>query len=226
VTAIACEWTAILVWWNSVVAELFTYLLTRVVTLRIALLWILLVVVLMVSADNTGPPRETLLQALLLLAATAVFRLWDDLADIEYDLRLHPQRVLSTCRNLWPFIAVVVAGLAMLAYALHGEFRSLVAYLGLVLMLALLYHGKLGNPVDRPARASLVLVKYPLFVYLLVTPSPRAWLAGLGLYLLLVAYEWRDDPDLRAAPATRLVAAAAAGVFIVSLLYWSAGVRA
>lgn len=224
--AIACEWMAILDSWNTDMAELFTYLLTRIVTLRIALLWMLLAVVLLVSDAGYGTLKVELLQALFLLAAIAVFRLWDDLADIDYDRRRHPQRVLSTCRNLWPFIAVVVAGLALLAYALRGELRSLVVYLGLVAMLAALYHGSLGNRLGRPLRASLVLVKYPLFIYLLVSPSPRAWLAGLGLYLLLVANEWRDDPDLRAATATRLLTSAAAGVFIVSLLYGFSGVRA
>ena len=112
----------------------------------------------------------------------------------------------------------------MLALALRGDTRDLLAYLGLVALLVVLYHSGAGRRLPRPARSGLVLIKYPLFVYLLATPSLRAWLAALALYLLLLAFEWRDDAALRNTAARPLLFAAVAAGAALSALYWSAGV--
>ena len=205
-------------------AELFRYLQTRMLRWQIALLWAVMIVTVLVSGEAIGPPAAQLTQSVLLLVAIFVFRLWDDLADREHDRLRHPERVLVTCQDLTPFIVVLLAGLLLLAFLLRGDLRQLLAYLGLVTLLAVLYHGGLEKVLARSARSTLVLLKYPLFVYLLVTPSCRAWLASLCLYVLLLVYEWRDDPDLRGAAPMPLFAAASAGVAIISALYWSAGV--
>jgi hypothetical protein len=205
-------------------AELFRYLQTRMLRWQIALLWAVLIVTLLVSGESIVPPAAQMTQSVLLLVAIFVFRLWDDLADREHDRLRHPERVLVKCRNLTPFIVILLGGLLLLAFLLRGDLRQLLVYLGLVALLAVLYHSGLEKVLARSARSGLVLLKYPLFVYLLVTPSRRAWLAGLGVYALLLVYEWRDDPDLRGAAPLPLLAAASAGVGIISMLYWSAGV--
>lgn len=204
-------------------SELFSYLQTRLLRWQIALLWAVLIATLLVSVGIIGSPAAQLTQSVLLLVAILVFRLWDDLADREHDRLRHPERVLVKAQDLTPFIVVLVAGLLSVAFLLRGDVRQLLVYLGLVALLAVLYHSPLEKVLARSARSGLVLLKYPLFVSLLVTPSFRAWLAGIGLYVLLLVYEWRDDPDLREAAPLPLLAAAAAGIAIISALYWFAG---
>lgn len=202
--------------------ELFRYLRTRILHWPVILLSLALLVTLLLSAAAVEP-MALWPQAVFLLAAMFTFRLWDDLADREYDRLRHPDRVIVQARDLVPYVAVVAAGLTLLALALRDNPRHLTAFLGLTAVLAVLYHGGIGRVLARPARAGLVLVKYPLFVYLLVVPSRRAWLAGVALYLLLLVCEWRDDTDLHSSPAMPLVLAACAGIAAVSALYWSAG---
>lgn len=204
-------------------SELFRYLQTRLLRWQIALLWAVLIANLLVSVGTIGSPAAQLTQSVLLLVAILVFRLWDDLADREHDRLRHPERVLVKAQDLTQFIVVLVAGLLSAAFLLRGDVRQLLVYLGLVALLAVLYHSPLEKVLTRSARSGLVLLKYPLFVSLLVTPSFRAWLAGIGLYVLLLVYEWRDDPDLREAAPLPLLAAAAAGIAIISALYWFAG---
>lgn len=204
-------------------AELFRYLQTRMLRWQIAFLWAVLIATLLVSGEAIGPPAAQLTQSVFLLAAIFVFRLWDDLADREHDRLRHSERVLVNCQDFTPFIVVLLAGLLLLALLLRDDVRQLITYLGLVALLAVLYHSGLGKVLARSARSGLILLKYPLFVYLLLTPSHRAWLAGLGLYVLLLVYEWRDDPDLRGAALLPLLVAVLAGVAIISVLYWSAG---
>ncbi len=204
-------------------AELFRYLQTRMLRWQIAFLWAVLIATLLVSGEAIGPPAAQLTQSVFLLAAIFVFRLWDDLADREHDRLRHSERVLVNCQDFTPFIVVLLAGLLLLALLLRDDVRQLITYLGLVALLAVLYHSGLGKVLARSVRSGLILLKYPLFVYLLLTPSHRAWLAGLGLYVLLLVYEWRDDPDLRGAALLPLLVAVLAGVAIISVLYWSAG---
>lgn len=204
-------------------AELWRYFLTRLLQWRMVLLYSALFATLLLS-DAAAAPAVLWPQAVFLLAAIAVFRLWDDLADVEYDRSRHPDRVLVQSRDRRPYIALVTAGLALLALALRGDTRDLLAYLGLVALLVVLYHSGAGRRLPRPARSGLVLIKYPLFVYLLATPSLRAWLAALALYLLLLAFEWRDDAALRNTAARPLLFAAVAAGAALSALYWSAGV--
>jgi hypothetical protein len=204
-------------------SELFRYLQTRLLRWQIALLWAVLIATLLVSVGAVGSPAAQLTQSVLLLVAILVFRLWDDLADREHDRLRHPERVLVKARELTPFIVVLLAGLLSVAFLLRGDVRQLLFYLGLVALLAALYHGGLEKVLARSVRSGLVLLKYPLFVYLLVTPTWRAWLAGLGLYVLLLVFEWRDDPDLREAAPLQLLAAAATGIAIISALYWLSG---
>ncbi|MCI0517085.1 MAG: hypothetical protein L0Y45_04550 [Woeseiaceae bacterium] len=203
-------------------AELFQYFRTRFLRWPVILLSLALLVTLLLSA-GTVEPLALWPQAAFVLAAIFTFRLWDDLADREYDRRRHPDRVIVQARDLRPYVAMVAAGLALLALALRDDTRYLLVFLGFTAMLAVLYHGGVGKALTRSARASLVLVKYPLFVHLLVTPSRRAWLAGVALYLLLLVCEWRDDADLRNTAVMPLVLAACAGIAVVSALYWSAG---
>jgi hypothetical protein len=204
-------------------SELLRYLQTRLLRWQIGLLWAVLIATRLVSVGAIGAPAAQWTQSVLLLVAILVFRLWDDLADREHDRLRHPERVLVIAQDLMPFIVVLLAGLLLVAFLLRDDVRQLLVYLGVVALLAVLYHGGLEKVLARSARSALVLLKYPLFVYLLVTPTGRAWLAGLGLYVLLLVYEWRDDPDLREAPLPPLLAAASAGIAIISALYWFAG---
>jgi hypothetical protein len=203
-------------------AELLHYAQTRLLRWQIVLLWAVLIATLLVSGESIGSQAAQLTQSVLLLVAIFVFRLWDDLADREHDRLRHPERVLVKAQGLTPFIVVLIAGLLLLSFLLRDDARRLLAYLGLVALLSLLYHSGFGQALGRSARSGLVLLKYPLFVYLLASPSRRAWLAGPGLYILLLVYEWRDDPDLRGAAPMPLLIAASAGVAIISALYWSA----
>lgn len=222
--ATGCAWMEIRDLSNSLTADAVKYARTRLIRMRIALLWLLLVAATVISAAAVPPPIVLAQQAGFLLVAIVVFRLWDDLADRAYDRRHHPERVLASISKPWPFVLAELLGLVLLLVMLRHDLARLAVLLLYVALMSEIYHGKYGRLVIRPLRVGLVLAKYPLFVFLLVSPSIRAWLAGIGLLAILGIYEWRSDAGLREAPPLQLIAAAASAAAIVSALYLSFGV--
>ncbi len=178
-------------------AEFCAYFTSRILRLKIALLWALLLgASVLVSASvsasaSAAAPiwQRALLCALLILA----FRLWDDLADREYDASHHPERVLPRSRNLRPFWQVLLLLqcllLALLLY--WGSVLQIGLYLALNAILAVLYFNRLAHL--RRLRSQCVLLKYPVFLYLTgqAPLNDLAPLCALGLYLVLSFEDWR-----------------------------------
>lgn len=204
---------------NSQIADAREYTRSRLLRWRILALWALLVATRLIAAPLPDP-ESVATPALFLALALVVLRLWDDLADLEYDRSRHPQRMLVRSDNLSMFVAVVVLGLLLMGGAQADDSRRLAVYVALLVWLALLYHSSLGIRVPRTARAVLVLIKYPVLVYLAgADPSRRAGLAALFLYLALLMYEWRDDPEMRAAPRQQILLGGGLGLVLVIGLF-------
>ncbi len=190
--------------------ESFDYLSSRILCARIALLWILLTAATVLTAAEPllRLPWEVLGCALFITA----FRLWDDLADLDFDRRHHPQRVLVRatsltcfCLTLWTMVALLVGLVTLLA----GGVRAL----GLLLLVSafwFLYRIDRAHALRRDWRRVLVLVKYPVFVLLLAADpaSVLTVLTVIGVFVVLVLEEARDGGVTVLGPAAALLGAA------------------
>lgn len=146
-----------------------------------------------------GPPSLSR-AAMIGLASVLIvaFRLRDDLADRERDAVAHPERALVRAKSTRPF-AVAVA--ILLALACLGLCRAYGPERGLAL-LGLAAAFELGYRLELPGRHRWVLLKYPLFAWLLADALAPT-LAGL-CYLGFVLYERLDDEQLRSRPDAEL----------------------
>ncbi len=188
--------------------ELAAYAVSRLTIGRVIVLW------LMLSACTIVVSRDTSLASVMfsnLLLATLIvqFRLWDDLADRDFDAAVHPQRVLVVtghgrrfthlCGLLTlPVAVALVVGLGII---------HLLVYVALLAAMAALYATG-GIAPSRLARAHLVLLKYPAFIWLCVRDANlEQWLRiGIGAYLALCLFEIASDPDLRTGSVGRWLA--------------------
>src|SRR6187399_354207 len=81
---------------------LFRYLQTRILRPKIgALLAFLFLLVVIVAPDRSA--GSLFFEGLLLAIVTIQFRLWDDLADLNYDRAYAPDRILTQVPTLRPF---------------------------------------------------------------------------------------------------------------------------
>jgi 4-hydroxybenzoate polyprenyltransferase len=160
---------------------------------------------------------RTALSAILVTS----FRIWDDLADRDYDRVHHPARVLvrsPAARWFW----VLIVGLAVVSACILAAFggpQPLPIYTGLIVALAVVYHGPRQLRYDRFAHTQLVLIKYPVFIALLTAQgfSSQVVLAGALAYLLMSIYEWRDDPAFRGKYLSGRIAVVSAVGLIVAV---------
>ncbi len=221
--AINCELTEIMVLSNSIPAELCQYAFTRLIRWRVAALWLLLMAAYLAADASAQSLFVLMMTAAFLMLAIVTFRVWDDLSDRDHDRLYHPQRVMVANEHLWPFVVVVIAGVLLLALMLWEDRRQLSIFLSFIALMALLYNSGLGKRAGRPLRAGLVLAKYPLFLFLILVPSLRVWLVGVGVLLFLSIYEWRDDSRLRETSVAQFIAGVGTGAVFVSVLYVSTG---
>lgn len=188
-------------------AEGVRYLRERILQLRILFLWLLL----FAAVSLNGVERLDQLPWLAFAAALFVFtfRLWDDLADLEYDRPRHPQRILVRSDNILYFqlfLWLLVAGLTGLVLAVAGNVRAL-AFLAMVAVLVVTYRVTGKRSSLRGVRVSLVLAKYPVFVLLFATKpgNPLVLLSAFGVYFLPLFDEVRSTGRSVLLPATTLV---------------------
>jgi 4-hydroxybenzoate polyprenyltransferase len=209
---------------NSIIAELGQYLRTRLMLWRIVALLLLLTATSVAASIAVPSPETLVLQAAFLLLAVSVFRLWDDLADRDFDRVHHPGRVPAESNRLLPYVVAIALGLAVLAFLLRDDLVRVAVLLAYAMILALVYHSAIGRRMSRPLRAGVVLAKYPLFVLLLVATADRAWIASVALLLVLAVHEWRSDSDLRRPGALELLAELAPGTLMLATLHLLSGV--
>jgi hypothetical protein len=202
---------------NSAAADLLAYGRTRIARRRIAVL----VAALAALAFIVEVPRDAgdvLLRTALAALLVVSFRVWDDLADRTFDSARNPDRVLAHSTALRWFWATLAGVAAITAGALgaFGGTASLPIYAGLIVLLAVVYHGPWELTRERFIRTQLVLLKYPAFIAMLGVSgvTSRTVLCAAAGYLLISLHEWRDDPALRERyPAGRL-----AVVFVIGLI--------
>jgi 4-hydroxybenzoate polyprenyltransferase len=122
------------------------------------------------------------------------FRLWDDLADRDYDVVHHPYRLLSRCNRASSFYWLVAAG----GFASFGFLLLLgrAAAPFLVLCVATFYWYA-GVP-DRARRTILgrhvLLLKYPSFVWLIApVHAPQLFVSMSIVYVSCAVYEVLHD---------------------------------
>ena len=149
------------------------------------------------------------------LSLVVQFRLWDDLADVGSDRLIHPGRVLCQTKSLQIFWGIL--GLLLIVNTLLIASYKSTHSLGVFLILNVSYLMWYSIPrklnSDMIVSHSIVLAKYPVFVFLL-SGSHAAERAGLQLgygmvvtFLCFCAYELQHDQRLRATHhATSLLA--------------------
>lgn len=191
-------------------AELYDYLSSRILCARIALLWILLTAATVATA--TEPLRRLPWEVLGCALFITAFRLWDDVADLDFDRRHHPQRVLVRATSLICF-RLALSAMGVLLIGLVTLLAGGVRALGLLLLVSafwLLYRIDRAQALRRNWRSVLVLVKYPAFVLLLAADPAGVLtvLAASGVFMVLVLEEARDGGVTVLCPAAALLGAA------------------
>lgn len=177
---------------SAFVADLCAYGRERLLRGRILSLVLLLwASVLVTDAPVKAGGGQTQLALIVLLTVT--FRMWDDLADVARDRRLHPNRILVRMRAKDGFrhalrALAVATGVTLLFWP---NPVAAPAYLLLCLCFGLLYSAAARSLLSRPARVQLVLLKYPAFMLIAtLQPSVRLLPAAVVIYLMLTFEEW------------------------------------
>jgi 4-hydroxybenzoate polyprenyltransferase len=183
------------------------YLGERILKVRIVLLVLMLLTgVVVTRADAMANLHWLLLATCLFVLA---FRLWDDLADLEFDRLHHPDRCLVRSADLRPFYAAQWLLLASLAgfLMIFPQGGRILPFLGLVAAFLAIYRVTASRPRLRSMRTVLVLVKYPAFVFLLAhrPDEPATLLTALVVYLLPLLDELRSTGPGMLVPAALLV---------------------
>jgi hypothetical protein len=183
---------------NFSLPDLVAYGRERIVTRRILLL-VVFIMGLTFIAEQPRTITDIAIRSLLVAVLIVQFRIWDDLADRDFDRRHHPERVLARIDCISPFWFLLGA-LGALAIVLLFVYQATAFQFGCYVMLltlfALLYVGTRRIPSrHRFWRVQSVLLKYPAFVFLAVKSPSSAWMpvAAATAYLMLSAFEWYDD---------------------------------
>lgn len=176
--------------------DLAAYVSSRFAIASIAVLWLVLsacALLLSPALSFTSAIFSTGLMAVLITQ----FRLWDDLVDRHVDVVNHPQRTLVNTSHIQRF-NLLCGGLcvpAIVALSYSNKTHGLVYGL-LLISMAIFY--AVADKLPRLIRAHLVLLKYPIFIWLCAwnattTDSLRY---GMVIYFGLCIYEIISDSEL------------------------------
>lgn len=181
------------------------------------------------SAGQAGgqelTPSATAGGLLLALTLLLQFRLMDDLADLRHDRLHHPERVMAKSVSHTPFYLLLCCSFTvnlLLVTTRPGPERSLWFFL-LLSAIAVLWYRYLRHVLtDRILGYHLLLVKYPLFAYLLSGNGKKGWplLLSLGfVYLCFTLFEALHDRSLQTLPGIKkAVSVEIAALFLLSVL--------
>lgn len=193
------------------VTEVRCYLHERILKVRIGLLWLWLLACMSFAVTDpfSSLPWLATGSALFILA----FRLWDDLADRDYDRQHYPGRCLTRTTKTIPFFTslwLLLAALTLLLYSFEGIWRAL-AFLILIVAFFVIYRLTARQPKLRSLRVTLVLAKYPAFVLLLADYPGKsgALLVALVAYLPPLLDEVRSTGTAMLVPTAAIAALAA-----------------
>ncbi|MEZ6134221.1 MAG: hypothetical protein R3C53_04830 [Pirellulaceae bacterium] len=171
------------------------------------------------AAASVAWPRSWwnwVVNAILTFLIVMQLRLWDDLATVETDRRIYPERVLCAAQSLrgfWLLLAMLLLINAMLV-AIFKNTNALVVFLLLMAFLAGWY--RILNCFSRyPMLGSvIVLAKYPSVVVMLSVQtwtgiSKRMGLVAAVTFLCFFVYEILHDHQLHARKIAKVTLALA-----------------
>jgi 4-hydroxybenzoate polyprenyltransferase len=140
-------------------------------------------------------PLQFPLSFLTLMLVLFQFRLWDDLADRDYDVIHHPHRVLSQYHRASFFYGLVVAAGLTSSVLLSLLGRSIAPFL-LLCVATLFWYGQVPGPTRRTILGRhVLLLKYPAFVWLIAPAHPPQLFVSMSIvYVLSAIYEVIHDP--------------------------------
>ena len=195
---------------SSPSAILLAYVRTRFPAWLALLLPLLLV--LLALRERIVVPAEFAAAYALALLLVFELRLWDDLCDREIDQQEHPERVLCRAASVRSFLGLLFVTIAInfVLAALLRPWWSLVALVAIHLLLAIWYRFREQILPERIANYHVVLLKYPVIVWILGarTAVDRASLPLLyslaAAYLGLCIYEVAHDASLRKLRGARI----------------------
>jgi 4-hydroxybenzoate polyprenyltransferase len=171
-------------------SELIAYARERLCVWRVAALWVL-VTAMCYAVSPSLELCEAVVIALLAAFLIAQFRLWDDLADRTHDSSVHPERVLVNTAFPGVFqvavaaVALPIAGLIVIG---ASPVIRLIAYALLCMTTVLIYRAD----ASRTWRNQLILLKYPVFVFLCVAQiSFKVAVLAAAVYLTVSIYDWK-----------------------------------
>jgi len=204
--------------------QITRYAITRLVTVRIiALATLLTVASLWASASQT--PSDLGWIAIFSYLLICQFRLWDDLADREFDRLHHPGRILVTSSDTRPFfVALIALFLANATWiSIWQPLPRLTIYVLLVASLGILYQRKAWIGQWRLLRMQVVLMKYPIFLFLCTKDEMpnRLFIAGLAIYLLLSSFDLLSDETLDTTSARRWLIAIECAALVITLVTYT-----
>lgn len=176
---------------------------------------------LSIVISMAGGTSNWFVRAWIALFALVVFRLWDDLEDLQHDRVWHSERVL--CRtNCGPRAYVLcAAGLliaSLLIAAVGGSWIAFVAVLPLVFVASRLRRKNRSSM--RVGWAHVILLKIPVLVVALVPGGMSqsiAWERAVGLYGFVGVYEVLHDAEARRSSWAPLVFLMAIGCLVWGL---------
>lgn len=189
---------------NSLIDLLLRYQKTRI---RWSIFASLALFLCIASATSRWPTEvaEWCLNWTLATCMVVQFRLWDDLADVENDRVHHPSRVLCQTQShqvFWGLVGTLCIVNAVLI-ALFKSYAAVAAFFVLNVAYVLWYSLPRKMSSDHIIVHAMVLMKYPVFVFLL-SGSPAKGHLSLSLcygmlvtFLCFCAYELQHDERLR-----------------------------
>jgi len=140
----------------------------------------------------------------LALLALVVFRLWDDLEDIDHDRREHPERVLCRATSLASVRLAfrLLLGLTIVCLAFLG---SRLPFFAALLLLLATYAARRRMPREslRVLFAHGVLLKVPLLALALAADGPSFPFSlgcAIALFGIAAGYELLHDREARRSP--------------------------
>ena len=154
---------------------------------------------LAVAASAATRPESWILSGLLVFQ----FRLWDDLADIDFDRLNHPGRVLVKAGRHTAFYVLLISSALLNMLLATWLSASLITCLVINACAVIWYH--VFPAVWRRSFAGrhLTLLKYPMFVWVLAGDILMDSMAFI--YLCAAIYELLHDQDMRLHSAWRAV---------------------
>lgn len=192
---------------NSRVAELGAYWRERFPSLVYVPLAFALAGASLAGWEPGSEPITLAFRTALAYVLVFAFRLWDDLADRQDDRVHHPDRVLAKAADVGGFHLLLVlaigVGAGLLVPSRDPTLRFAV-YGGLCVFFFGWYGLARAAVGSLVLRTHILLIKYPIFVWLVAgygpIGRPERLIVALGLiYALLLAYEIGHDSRVRAA---------------------------